>query len=70
VIASCGIDFYDLGKEAGKMAKQVLDGRNPAEMPIKKGKMGDLWVNPSAAKRMGITIPQAVMAKATKVINK
>ncbi|RLB34905.1 MAG: hypothetical protein DRH11_04540 [Deltaproteobacteria bacterium] len=70
VIASCGIDFYELGKEAGKMAKQVLDGRNPAEMPIKKGKMGDLWVNPSAAKRMGITIPQAVMAKATKVINK
>jgi ABC-type uncharacterized transport system substrate-binding protein len=32
--------------------------------------MGDLHVNPSAAKRMGISIPQSVMAKATKVVNK
>ena len=70
VIASCGIDFYVLGRESGKIAARVLKGENPAYIPVHRGKMGDLHVNPSAAKRMGVSIPQSVMARATKVVDK
>ncbi|MBW2015957.1 MAG: ABC transporter substrate-binding protein [Deltaproteobacteria bacterium] len=70
VIASSGINFYDVGRESGKMAARILRGESPANIPVSKGKMTDLYVNPSAAKRMGVTIPQSVMEKATKVIDK
>jgi len=70
VIASSGINFYDVGRESAKMAARILKGASPADIPVSKGKMTDLYVNPSAAKRMGVTIPQVVMTKATKVIDK
>jgi putative ABC transport system substrate-binding protein len=70
VIAAMGIDMYVNGTEAGKLAARVLKGENPKDIPVKKGALTDLQVNPLAAKRMGITIPESVMARATKIIEK
>ena len=67
-IAIVGFSYYDLGVEAGKTAVRVLRGENPANIPVVKANLTDLYVNASAAKRMGITIPKTVMNRATKTL--
>jgi len=67
-IGTPGIDYYQLGKECGQIAARILQGENPADIPVKKVDMTDLYLNPTAAARMGITIPQSVLDKATKIV--
>lgn len=67
-IATVGFSYYDLGVEAGKTAARVLRGENPANIPVVKANLTDLYVNASAANRMGITIPKSVMNRATKTL--
>lgn len=70
VIAACGINFYDLGRESAKLVARVLRGENPGNIPVFVAEMSDIYVNPLAAKRMGVTIPQSVLDKATKIVKK
>ncbi len=67
-IGTPGIDYYQLGRECGQVAARILRGENPADIPVKKVDMTDLFLNPSAAERMGITIPQSVLDKATNIV--
>jgi putative ABC transport system substrate-binding protein len=67
-IGTPGIDYYQLGRECGQVAARILRGENPADIPVKRVDMTDLYVNPSAAERMGITIPQSVLGRATKIV--
>ena len=68
LVASSGINMMDVGRESGRMAAEVLKGKKPGDIPVSKGVMSNLSVNPAAAKRMGITIPESVMKKATEVV--
>jgi putative tryptophan/tyrosine transport system substrate-binding protein len=67
-IGTPGIDYYELGKECGQVAARILRGENPANIPVVKVQMTQLYVNPTAAQRMGVTIPQSVLNKATNVV--
>lgn len=67
-IGSPGIDYYQLGRECGQLAARILRGENPANIPVKKVDMTDLFLNPSAAERMGVTIPQSVLDEATNIV--
>jgi len=67
-IGTPGIDYYQLGIECGDVAARILKGTSPADIPVKKVAMTDLYVNPSAAERMGITIPQSVLDSATDIV--
>jgi len=67
-IGTPGIDYYFLGTESGKVAARVLRGEDPATIAVQKCDMTDLYLNPSAAERMGVTIPQAVLDKATDIV--
>ena len=58
----------DVGRESGRMGARVLRGENPADIPITKGVMSNLAVNPAAAERMGVTIPQSIMDKTTEIV--
>lgn len=69
VIAAIGIDPYFLGREAGKIAARVLRGENPADIPVKKCPLSDLRVDLSAAEKMGATVPQSVLARATEIMD-
>lgn len=63
-----GIDYYQLGKECGQVAARILRGENPADIPVKKVDMTGLLLNPAAAERMGVTIPQSVLDRATEIV--
>jgi putative ABC transport system substrate-binding protein len=67
-IATPGIDYYYHGEQSGKFATRVLRGKNPANMPVEKCEMTELYINSTAAGRVGVTIPQSVINRATKII--
>jgi len=70
-IAARGANYSWIGWKAGKYAAMILKGEKKAsDIPVVKctGDAQVLVVNPAAAKRMGITIPQSVIANATRVI--
>ena len=57
-LATYGIDYYELGRQTGKMAVEILkNGKNPAEMPIEYLDKCELFVNEETVKAIGITIP-------------
>jgi len=67
-IGTPGIDYYQLGRECGQVAARILRGESPADIPVKKVDMTDMYLNPSAAERMGVTIPQSVLDRATNIV--
>ena len=67
-IGTPGLDYYQLGIECGEIAARILKGEKPADIPAKKVEMTDLYLNPAAAERMGVTIPQSVLDTATNII--
>ena len=63
-----GINFYQIGYDAGLMAAKILNGEAvPAEMPIQGPKQEDLKlvINPEAVEIIGVEIPAELMEKAT-----
>lgn len=68
-VATYGIDYYELGKQAGEMAIRILvDEEDPAGMPVETLSDLELTVNPDAAEAMGIEIPDDVMDRADVVV--
>ncbi|MGE4293657.1 MAG: ABC transporter substrate-binding protein [Desulfovibrio sp.] len=68
-IAALAVDYYKMGVQTADMAIRILvDGANPAETPVEYIRDLSLHVNKKAAAAMGVTIPEAVLEKASKVI--
>ena len=63
-IATLGIDYTLLGIQTGKMAARVLNGANPAEMPVESSDELKLYLNKKAAENLGLEIPAAVSNRA------
>ena len=54
-----GIDFYELGKEAGKLAAQILkDGKSPSDLEIVTLKPTNLVFNKKTMEAIGLTLPE------------
>lgn len=66
-ISGLGLDYTVNGETAAKLAARVLKGENPANISITKTPMTIVYLCQAAAQRMGVTIPQAVLATATEV---
>ncbi|MFZ5789634.1 MAG: ABC transporter substrate-binding protein [Pseudomonadota bacterium] len=67
-VAALGFNYYDVGRQTGKMVVRVLKGEKPGDMPVESVETTELFVNPGAAEKMGITIPDAVVARAKQVV--
>lgn len=66
-IASAGLDYIELGKQAGVMAAKVLKGEDISSMPYETLKESKLTINPSAAQKLGITFSDEITSEATAV---
>ena len=67
-IAAMGFNYYEVGRQTGEMVVQILKGAKPADIPVSGVKKTDLWLNPKSAAKMGVTIPEAMIAEAVKVV--
>jgi len=67
-IATMGIDYHALGKQTGEMAVKILkDDADPAEMPVETAATLANTVNPGAAERMGVKLPESITKDADVV---
>jgi putative ABC transport system substrate-binding protein len=67
-IAALGFNYYDLGRQTGKMVVRVLEGELPGTMAVEGVETTELFVNPAAAEAMGISLPAAVVERAKVVV--
>jgi len=67
-IGCYGLDYFVMGEMSGRMGARILRGEKPADIPVQTMPLEELYFNLGAAERMGVTIPQALLDKATNVI--
>lgn len=67
-VAALGFDYYNHGRQTGKMVVRILKGAETATMPVETMEELDLFVNPGAAERMGITLSDDLIQEAKKVV--
>jgi putative ABC transport system substrate-binding protein len=53
---------------AGDIAASILEGKNPGEIPVEQPTDFEFGINLKTAKALGITIPQAILVRANRVI--
>jgi len=63
-VATLGIDYYMLGRQTGKMAARVLNGENPADMPIEGAENPKIYLNKTACENLGLEIPAEILENA------
>ncbi|MSR98476.1 ABC transporter substrate-binding protein [Arthrobacter sp. BL-252-APC-1A] len=68
-VATYGLDYEQLGYQTALMAIKILEGEDPAGMPVEKQTESLLVLNKSAAARMGVTLPQDMLDAADTVID-
>ena len=66
-IATLGFSYIDVGRQAGKIVIRVLKGEKPGDIAVENAQTTDLYVNPTSAKKMGVTIPATLVSQAKKV---
>ena len=66
-IASIGFDYYQIGIQTAEYVAAILEGAEPGVLDVKVANGSDLVVNTAAAKRLGISIPDSVIERATQV---
>ena len=67
-IAALGFNYKDVGRQTGEVVVRILKGENPGDIAVKVAAGTDLVINKSAAAKMGVTLPEAVVGRATRVI--
>ncbi|OOS23625.1 ABC transporter substrate-binding protein [Moraxella pluranimalium] len=67
-VAALGVNYTDLGKESGKIIAKVLKGEKPEAIPVYISQNLDLYVSKKHAEEQGVTLPQAVLDRAAKVV--
>lgn len=66
-VASLGFDYYQIGVQTADYVAKILDGAKPGSLNVEVAKGSDLVINKTAADKLGMTIPQSVLDRATSV---
>ena len=62
-LITLGLNYYNLGYQTGEMAAQVLEGADPASMPVQSQNQYDYVVNEEMLSELGMELPQSLLEK-------
>ncbi len=68
-VAALGFDYYKHGRQTGAMVVRILEGAETATMSVETMEELDLFVNPAAGERMGLTLSEDLIKDAKEVVN-
>lgn len=67
-VIGMGVDYLELGKQAGAQAAKILQGTAPADVPVGTADKNAIKINKTWATTLGIAIPDAILETAGATI--
>jgi len=67
-LAALGPNQYEIGKQTARLIARILNGEDINKMNVEFPKGTELFLNQSAAAKLGIVFPKELLAKADKII--
>jgi putative ABC transport system substrate-binding protein len=68
VFVTCGVDFFEAGRQNARLAHLIIQGGNPADLPVETTDPS-LTINLDTAEKIGIYVPDEVLLQAKKIIH-
>jgi len=66
--AALGQNYYDIGRQTGKLVVRILKGEKPATIAPQVGEKLSLTLNQGAAQKQGVTLSPALLKEAKEII--
>lgn len=67
-IAALGVNYFNLGKQTGEKVVRILKGEKPGDIASSTSENLELFVNPGAAAKQGLTLDDAFIKSATTIV--